>query len=167
MVNLFCAAKIAFFVELANQIDIDWQVVAEAAEIARTDVSAKQLLSMIGLVILQHEIGMKDTGTTFLIMKTITIKHAWRDDDLVENLPIRLMLQRAFETETIIFPEQVDETSVLHLAGMTRPQHVVYTRVSGTVVQVAHHDDFGRVTFWCCRHDGIHLSTQYRRRTGA
>ena len=93
MVNLFCAAKIAFFVELANQIDIDWQVVAETAEIARTDVSSEQLLAMIGLVILQHEIGMKDASTPLLIVKTFPIiHHTIGDDDLVENLPVGLVL---------------------------------------------------------------------------
>ena len=44
-------------------------MITEAAEIAGTDIGAEQLLSMIGLVVLQHEVGMKDAGTTFLIMK--------------------------------------------------------------------------------------------------
>ena len=43
-------------------------MVAEAAEIAWANVSAEQFLTMVGLIVLQHEIIMKDTCTTLLIM---------------------------------------------------------------------------------------------------
>ena len=110
-------------------------MVAEAAEVSWSDVSTEELLAMIGLVVFQHEVGMKDAGATFFIMKAFPIiYHRWRDDDLVENLPIRLMLQSAFEAQTYVFPKQIDEATFLQLTGMSRPQHVVDTWVSRTIV---------------------------------
>ena len=74
-------------------------MVAEAAEVSWSDVSTEELLAMIGLVVLKHEIGMKDAGTTFFIMKAFPIiYHRWRDDNLVENLPIGLVFQCSFKT---------------------------------------------------------------------
>ena len=81
-------------------------MVAKAAEIAWADIGAKKLLSMIGLVILQHEIGMKDAGATLLVMKAFPIvHHGWGDDDLVEDLPVGLMLQGALKAQSVVFPE--------------------------------------------------------------
>ena len=123
-------------------------MITEAAEIAGTDVSTKELLSMIGLVVLEHEVGMEDAGTTFLIMKTFPIVHHSRcDNNLVKDLPISLMLQGAFEAQTVVFTKQIDEAAFFQLTGMPCPKHVVDARVSGTVVQVAHHDDFRLVAF--------------------
>ena len=141
-------------------------MVAEAAEIARADVGAEEFLSVIGLVVLQHEVGMEDSGTTLLIMKPLAIiHHAVRNDDLVEDLPVGLVLQSAFETEALVLPEQVDETTLLHLRRMPCMQHVVDTGVGGAVVQVAHHDDFRLVSFGRRCHDGIDLGTKNSRRT--
>ena len=73
-------------------------MVAETAEIARTNVSAEEFLAMVGFVVLQHKISMEDAGATFFIMKTFPIiHHGRRDNDLIEDLPIGLMLQGAFE----------------------------------------------------------------------
>ena len=73
-------------------------MVAEAAEIAGTDISTEEFLAVVGLVVLQHEIGMEDAGATLLIMKPFPIiHHGRRDNDLIEDLPIGLMLQGAFE----------------------------------------------------------------------
>ena len=68
-------------------------MVAEAAEIARADVGAEKLLAVVGLVVLQHEVGMKNACATLLVMKAFPIVHHSRcDDDLVEDLPIGLVL---------------------------------------------------------------------------
>ena len=123
-------------------------MIAETAEIAGTDVSSIEFLAMIGLIVLQHEVGMEYTGTTFFIMKSFPIvHHRWRDDDLVKNLPVGLMLQGAFKAQAIVLPEQVDKSTFFSLGRMPCPQHIVDARVSGTVVHVAHHDDFRLITF--------------------
>lgn len=91
-------------------------MVAETAEIARTDVSAIEFLTMVGFIVLQHEVGMEDAGATFLVMKAFPIvHHRWRDDDLVKDLPVGLMLQGAFKAESDVLPEKVDKASILHL----------------------------------------------------
>ena len=74
-------------------------MVAKPAEVTRADVGAEEFLAVIGLVVLQHEVGMEDAGTTFLIMKSLSFtKQARRDDDLVKDLPVSLVFQRAFKT---------------------------------------------------------------------
>ena len=111
---------------------------------------------------------MEDAGTTLLIMKTFPIvHHALGDDDLVKDLPVGLVLQGAFKTEAVVFAEQVEEAAGFHLRGMAGAQHVVDARVGGTVVQVAHHDDFRLVAFRRRRHDGVDLGAQDGCRTGA
>ena len=44
-------------------------MVAEAAEIARADVGAEEFLAVVGLVVLEHKVGMEDLGATLSIMK--------------------------------------------------------------------------------------------------
>ena len=89
---------------ITDQVDVDWEVVAEAAEVARSDVGAEEFLAVIGLVVLQHEVGMEDTGASFLIMKAFpVIHHAFRYDNLIENLPVGLMLQGAFKAQAFVF----------------------------------------------------------------
>ena len=143
-------------------------MVAETAEVARADVGAEEFLSVIGVVVLQHEVGMEDAGATLLVIKAFPIvHHGGGDDDLVEDLPIGLVLQGAFEAQAVVFPEQVDEAAFFHLGGMAGAQHVVDAGVGGTVVQVAHHDDLGMVAFWGGRHDGIDFAAQNRCRARA
>lgn len=143
-------------------------MVAEAAEIARADVGSEEFLAVVCLVVLEHEVGMEDAGATLLVMKTFPIgHHRWRDDDLVEDLPVGLMLQGAFKAEVVVFPEQVVKAAFFHLGGMAGAQHVVDAGVGGTVVQVAHHDDLGMVAFGGGLHDGIDFAAQYGCRAGA
>ena len=90
------------------------------------------------------------------------VYHRWRDDNLVENLPIGLVFQCSFKTQTNVFTKQIDEATFLQLTGMSRPQHVVNARVGGAVVQVTHHDDFRLITFGGYRHDGVDFCPQNR-----
>ena len=91
-------------------------MVAEAAEVSWPDIGTEEFLAMVGFIVLQHEVSMEDTGTTFFIMKPFPIvHHRWRDDDLVKDLPIGLMLQGAFKAESDVLPEKVDKATILHL----------------------------------------------------
>ena len=67
----FWLQKYNYFFNVGNvllQIDVHRKVVAKAAEIARTNVSTIEFLAMIGLVVLQHKVGMEDAGATFFII---------------------------------------------------------------------------------------------------
>ena len=91
-------------------------MVAKATKIFWTDVSTIEFLAMVGFIVLQHEVGMEDAGATFLVMKAFPIvHHRWRDDDLVKDLPVGLMLQGAFKAQAFVFPEKVDKATILHL----------------------------------------------------
>ena len=110
-------------------------MIAETAEIAWANISTEEFLAVVGLVVLQHEVGMEDTGTTFLVMKSFPIIHHSRcDDDLVKNLPVGLMLQSAFKAQTIVLPEQVDKSTFFSLGRMPRPKHIVNARIGGAVI---------------------------------
>ena len=64
-------------------------MVAETAEIARTDVGADEFLSVINRVVLKHEIHPEDSGAILLIMKAFPIvQHLRCHNNLVENLPV-------------------------------------------------------------------------------
>ena len=89
-------------------------MVAETAEIARADVGADEFLSVISRVVLEHEIRPKDSCAIFLIMKAFPIvQHLRRHDNLVENLPIVLMLQGAFKTKAFVSGHEIYQISVL------------------------------------------------------
>ena len=141
-------------------------MVAETTEITWTYVGAEQLFPMIGFVVLKHEIGMKDSRATILIMKPFPIvHHGWGHNNLIEYLPVSLMLQGAFKPQSLVLSEQIDEAAFLHLTRMACTQHIVDTRIGGTVVQVAHHDDFWMIALRSGCHNRVHLASQQRGRT--
>ena len=103
-------------------------MVAETAEVARADVGAEEFLSVIGVVVLQHEVGMEDSCATLLVIKAFPIvHHAFGDNDLVEDLPIGLVLQGAFEAQAVVFPEQVDEAAFFQSVGQSFKSPIMMT----------------------------------------
>ena len=48
-------------------------MIAETTEILWSNVGAEEFLAMVGLIVLQHEIGMENARATFLIMKSFSV----------------------------------------------------------------------------------------------
>ena len=124
-------------------------MVAETAKIARADVGADEFLSVISWVVLKHEIRPEDSGAIFLIMKAFPIvQHLRGHDNLVENLPVVLMLQGAFKAKVFVARHQIYQVAILVFRELPRFQNIINAWVGRAIVQVAHHDDFRRITFW-------------------
>ena len=48
-------------------------MVTKTAEIAWPDIGAEEFFAVVDLIILQHEICMENSRTTFLIMKSFSV----------------------------------------------------------------------------------------------